>query len=148
VLPANASSSPKQLRISRLFVRYRERCEQGCSHDCRQDGGGTKIKSTADFQSAVALCFQPTLLQARNNFGFRDCSSAIANGVSKDAHTTAAKMGGGTSELKVPLTSSRRSRRASSQRFFKPESTLDFENIRPLSRTAVQTVKTNRHIFL
>jgi hypothetical protein len=51
---------------------------------------------TAGFQPAVALCFQPTLLESEETFGFPRCSSAIANGVSKDAHPTAAKMDGGT----------------------------------------------------
>jgi hypothetical protein len=52
----------------------------------------------------------------------------------QDAHRTAAKMGDGTLNL-VPLTSSRRSRCASSQRFSSPKELLGFEIARPLSRT-------------
>jgi hypothetical protein len=37
-------------------------------------------------------CFQPTHFESEVTFGFPRCSSAIADGVSKDAHTTAAKM--------------------------------------------------------
>jgi hypothetical protein len=57
-------------------------------------------KSTADFQSEVALCFQSTHFESEVTFGFLRCSSAIANGVSKDAHTTAVKMDGGTVKKK------------------------------------------------
>jgi hypothetical protein len=38
VLPANAFRVRSDIRVLTTFVRYRERCEQGCSHDCRQDG--------------------------------------------------------------------------------------------------------------
>jgi hypothetical protein len=92
VLPANASRVRNNFWVSTQFVRYRERCEQGCSHDRRQDGSGTLKKCTAGFQPAVALCFQPTPLESEIPFGLSLSSSAIANGVSKDAHTTAAKM--------------------------------------------------------
>jgi hypothetical protein len=55
-----------------------------------------RFSRTAGFQPAVALCFQPTHLESEITFGFLRCSSAIANGVSKDAHTTAVRMDGGT----------------------------------------------------
>jgi hypothetical protein len=54
------------------------------------------IKIITDFQPAVALCFQPTHFESEITFGFLRRSFAIANGVSKDAHTTAAKTDGGT----------------------------------------------------
>jgi hypothetical protein len=71
------------------------------------------------------LCFQPTHFESEETFGFLRCSSAIANGVSKDAHTAAAKMSGGTLRI-VPLVSNRRSRCASSQRNFESEETFGF----------------------
>jgi hypothetical protein len=174
VLPANASRVRNNIGVFTSFVRYRERCEQECSHDRRQDGrryaenctagfqpavalcfqpthfeseitfgflrrssaianGVSRMLTrppprwqryaefcTAGFQPAVALCFQPTHFESEISFGFPRCSSAIANGVSKDAHTTAAKMNGGTLKI-VPLVSNRRSRCASSQRISSPK---------------------------
>jgi hypothetical protein len=66
VLPANASQVRNDFWDLRLFVRYRERREQDAHTTAAKMDGGTKDLSTADFQSAVALCFQPTLLKPEN----------------------------------------------------------------------------------
>jgi hypothetical protein len=69
VLPANASQVRKIFGISRCSSALANGVSKDAHTTAAKMDGGTKDLSTADFQSAVALCFQPTLLESEKTFG-------------------------------------------------------------------------------